>query len=145
MQIALVKTISMKEQLIATLKTSENYTLAMAEAMPEEAYSEKPVDGIWNYNELMNHIAYGIEWWGKNYILKVETAWNPPAPEHGKKRTIDGLKKAYSNLVKTINKEQLSEEGIKGFYSTLDHITHHRGQASVYLRLNGIVPPEYTY
>jgi uncharacterized damage-inducible protein DinB len=25
----------------------------------------------------------------------------------------------------------------------LDHATHHRGQAVVYLRLNGIKPPEY--
>jgi uncharacterized damage-inducible protein DinB len=28
-------------------------------------------------------------------------------------------------------------------YRLLDHATHHRSQALVYLRLKGIVPPEY--
>ncbi|MEM6517680.1 MAG: DinB family protein, partial [Bacteroidota bacterium] len=26
---------------------------------------------------------------------------------------------------------------------TIDHVTHHRGQATIYLRMNGIKPPDY--
>jgi uncharacterized damage-inducible protein DinB len=40
----------------------------------------------------------------------------------------------------------------KGRFSTLDvmlgvmiHVSHHRGQAEVYLRVKGIVPPEYKW
>jgi uncharacterized damage-inducible protein DinB len=39
----------------------------------------------------------------------------------------------------------MNEDRIKGFFATMDHITHHRGQIIVYLRGNGITPPEYTW
>ena len=46
---------------------------------------------------------------------------------------------------------QMHGEG-KGIFSTMDvmlgvmiHMTHHRGQAEVYLRLKGITPPEYKW
>jgi hypothetical protein len=43
-------------------------------------------------------------------------------------------------------KEQtLDEKSVYGAYATLDHITHHRGQAVLYLRTHGIEPPEYVY
>ena len=29
------------------------------------------------------------------------------------------------------------------FYLTRDHVTHHRGQMVVYLRLKGLEPPQY--
>jgi uncharacterized damage-inducible protein DinB len=135
----------MKEKLIDTLQTSEQYTLAVAEAMPENDYQDKPVDTIWNFNELMNHIAYGIEWWKDNYIKKMEMAWNPPTAKGNKKATIAFLKETYTALKNAIYEEQFSEEAVRGLYATLDHITHHRGQATIFLRLKGITPPEYTY
>ncbi|MEI9809126.1 MAG: hypothetical protein WDO16_15395 [Bacteroidota bacterium] len=39
----------MKEQLLTTLETSRNYTLAVAEAMPEKNYVFKPADTAWNF------------------------------------------------------------------------------------------------
>jgi uncharacterized damage-inducible protein DinB len=38
-----------------------------------------------------------------------------------------------------MEKTQLSRRKFVG----ADHITHHRGQIVVYLRLNGIKPPQY--
>lgn len=38
-------------------------------------------------------------------------------------------------------REQLREQ----LLATLDHITHHRGQAIIYLRCNNIAPPEYVF
>ena len=52
----------MKEQLLAIVETSRNYTLAVAEAMPDATYNFKPAGAGWNFIELMHHIAYGIEW-----------------------------------------------------------------------------------
>jgi len=134
----------MKKHLTNTINNSENYTMAVAEAMPENAYNTQPVDAVWNFGELMNHIAYGIEWWTKNYIQKEETEWEPPAPKKTKKETIANLGHAYQFLKDSLN-GNASEEKINGLYATLDHITHHRGQATTYLRFNGITPPEYVY
>jgi len=135
----------MKEQLKNTINNSETYTLAVAEAMPEKNYGSKPVDAVYNFGELMNHIAYGIEWWTKNYIKKEEVPWNPPASKSGKKEAIVSLKDSYQFLKSSLNSGVVSEEKLNGLHATLDHITHHRGQATTYLRIKGITPPEYTY
>jgi uncharacterized damage-inducible protein DinB len=39
----------------------------------------------------------------------------------------------------------VSDSVVKGFQATIDHITHHRGQAVLHLRGQGITPPEYVY
>ncbi|WP_276371177.1 DinB family protein [Chryseolinea sp. H1M3-3] len=117
----------------------------MAEAMPETRYDFKPSPDVWNFKELMNHIVYGISWWENNYLKKIETPWNPP-PILGKRQEIlDAMHKAYDALAQTIAKGKSNDGVLKGFHATLDHVTHHRGQAIVYLRCNGITPPEYTF
>lgn len=135
----------MKEQLLTTLENSRQYTIAVAEAMPEKNYSFKPVDTVWNFGELLQHIAYGIHWWEENFIKGNKVEWAPPAVKDKKKPAIDSLQTAYDSLSKTLSKGNLTEEAVKGFHATLDHITHHRGQAVLFLRLQGVVPPEYTY
>ncbi|MCI0750457.1 MAG: hypothetical protein L0Y35_01335 [Flammeovirgaceae bacterium] len=55
------------------------------------------------------------------------------------------LNQFYDSLKETIQKINLTEQTMMGFYATLDHITHHRGQAVFYLRAQHIAPPEYMY
>lgn len=135
----------MKTYVLSTLEISKNYTLAIAEAMPENLYNFKPTTEIMTYNELINHIAYGIQWWEANYVKQVETKWDPPAAKINKKETVKNLQQCFGALQETINKANLNDDQVKGFYSTMDHIAHHRGQATLHLRLNGITPPEYAF
>jgi uncharacterized damage-inducible protein DinB len=135
----------MKTQLSSILENSRTYTLAVAEAMPENLYDFRPTEEVWNFNELVNHIAYGIEWWHANYIKKTEQSWSPPVAKNTKRETIKFLQQSYDGLLKTLDSEKLSDESVKGFWATLDHITHHRGQAVLHLRLNKIAPPEYAF
>lgn len=135
----------MNEQLLTTLENSKNYTLSVADKMPEKSYNFKPEGAGWNFRELLQHIAYGIDWWKENQIEGTESEWNPPVPVAGKKETISKLSKAYESLKKTIKNLKPDDQSVQGFHATMDHITHHRGQAVVYLRCKGINPPEYTY
>lgn len=135
----------MKDQLLATLENSRRYTLQVAEAMPEGSYAFKPVDTVWSFQELLHHIAYGIQWWEENYVKGTSSDWNPPASKGGKKDVIAYLTKAYAALKDTISNAKLTEKEVQGFHATLDHITHHRGQAVTYLRGQGVTPPEYGY
>jgi uncharacterized damage-inducible protein DinB len=135
----------MKEQLLSTLEISKNYTLEVADAMPEQGYSLKPVDSIWNFGELLSHIAYGIQWWEANYVKGEKMDWAPPVAKTGKNDVRKYLESAYDGLKNTISSGNSNESVVRGFYAALDHITHHRGQATIYLRANGIVPPEYAY
>jgi len=135
----------MKEQLLTTLENSRVYTLAVAEAMPEKFYDSKPTDAVWTFKELLHHIAYGIEWWNDNNIKKVKVDWNPPATVKDKAAIINYLNHAYDTLKSTVGKVTINDATVIGFVSTLDHVTHHRGQAVTYLRCQGIVSPEYSF
>ncbi|HEY8898727.1 MAG TPA: DinB family protein [Niastella sp.] len=135
----------MKEQLLATVENSKNYTLQVADAMPEKGYADKPAGAGWNFGELLHHIAYGIQWWQDNYITGTKTSWDPPPAKNKKQDLIADLTRAYDTLQKTIKQQPPSEQSVNGVHATLDHITHHRGQAVLYLRTNGVEPPEYVY
>lgn len=135
----------MQEQLLTTLDNSRNYTMAVAEAMPAKSYESRPVAGAWNFGELLHHIAYGIEWWQDNYIKGKKVDWNPPTATTDKKQVIEYLDRAYDSLKATISEGKPTDKTINGFHATLDHITHHRGQAVLHLRCQGITAPEYIY
>lgn len=135
----------MKEQLLATLENSRNYTLQVAEAMPDQSYHFRPVETVWNFKELMHHIAYGIQWWEENQIKGNQVPWNPTEVKANKKQAMAYLNQAFDSLRNTVDRQKLTDEAVKGFHATLDHVTHHRGQAVTYLRCSGITPPEYVY
>ena len=135
----------MKKHIQSTFDITKNYMLAVAEAMPESSYSFKPVAEVMTFNELINHIAYGIQWWEANYVNLKETKWDPPSAKANKKETVKYLQQSFDALQETLNNVKLTDEIVKGFYSTFDHVSHHRGQATVYLRLKGIVPPDYVF
>jgi uncharacterized damage-inducible protein DinB len=133
------------KDLLTTLQNSRNYTLLVAQAMPENSYDFKPTEAVWSFGELLNHIAYGIQWWEDNYIKGNQVAWNPPPAKNNKQEVLRYLTKAYDALQETMSSQKLTPEAIKGFHATIDHTTHHRGQAILYLRCTGTTPPEYTY
>lgn len=135
----------MKEQLSATVERSKGYTMQVAAVMPEEGYAFRPAGVGWNFGELLQHIAYGIEWWGNNYIRGKKTDWAPPVVGSDKAAVQKALLQAYGALAETIDRVPLKDETVAGLHAALDHITHHRGQAVLYLRCNGVEPPEYTY
>ena len=135
----------MNKELSATLNNSKEYTMAVAAAMPESGYSFKPTDAVMDFGTLLQHIAYGIEWWEANYVKGVKTDWAPPAETNDRKKVNDYLQKVYDALAKTVSSTKLNEDAVRGFYATLDHITHHRGQAITYLRCKNIEAPEYRY
>ena len=133
------------KSLLGLLENSRGYTLAVAEAMPIQLEQFKPADDTWNFREQLHHIAYGIEWWTDNFVKGIKADWNPPAVSKSRKEVTDYLNKAYGSFKEAIMESPMNDDQVNGIYATLDHITHHRGQCIVYLRCNGITPPEYTY
>ena len=134
-----------REKLITLLENSRSYTLAVAEAMPVKLDNYKPATDVWTFREQLHHIAYGIEWWNDNYVKGIKSAWAPPATSKSRKEVMAYLNQAYDSLKETLTNSPLNDDRARGFHASLDHITHHRGQCIVYLRINGIPAPEYTY
>lgn len=142
---AISKHRDMKAHVNKTLENAREYTLQVAAAMPESGYGFKPVDEVWTFNELLHHIGYGIYWWEENYIRQQSSEWEPPAVTAGKQAVTDYLEKAFADLEKNVKQLKEGSPAMEGFFATMDHITHHRGQATVYLRCQGITPPAYNY
>ena len=144
-EIVLQKRKSMKKKLLTVLENSRNYTVAVADAMPEKDYNSKVIKESWKFDDLLTHIGYGIIWWNSNFIKNTKTEWEPPKTPATKKAVIEYLSGAYDTLKETLENSEISDDVIYGFNATIDHVTHHRAQAVLFLRHTNITPPEYIY
>lgn len=136
------------------------HCLEVAKAMPEELYGYRPAVESKTFGEQMVHIGYTIELLTKRYVQGQEVKPNTPdANQMTKKEIIMLLEQGFSyteNVIRTIEQEAL-DESCKMYHSgnivsrafvlfyVQDHLTNHRAKANLYLRMNGIDPPEYTW
>lgn len=136
------------------------HCLEVAEAMPEELYRYKPTPESKSFAEQMVHIGYTIELLTKRYVQGMEVKPNTPdASTMSKTEIISLLKNGFTyttNVIKTVEKSKLDETCVMyhsgntvsrafAFFYVQDHLTNHRAKANLYLRLNNIKPPEYTW
>jgi uncharacterized damage-inducible protein DinB len=142
-----------KPTILKHLKTSRDFTLKVAEAMPEADYGFKLTPTQMSFGAQLTHIAQGF-----TYFLSPFTGQkpNPAKPASESKadviafikssydQAIDGVSKLTpEQLSKTYKSEEGSETGLELLMGMLDHATHHRASAEMYLRAKGIKPPEY--
>ncbi|PWJ60634.1 putative damage-inducible protein DinB [Dyadobacter jejuensis] len=145
-----------KQQQIANWERAKTYTMEYLEAMPEAAYAMKPTPDIRSFAQQMGHIA------DANYAF-ASAASGIESPMKGSIEKGDDLSKAtiteavmnsYDFVISAIEGMADSDfdESIKFFGMDVksglalekgfEHQTHHRGQCTIYLRLNGVTPPE---
>ncbi len=143
-------------------KGMKSYTLAVAEAMPEDKYYYKPVDEENTFAFQLVHMADNLYYISSKLIRDTESPIDLKIAEEkvnnkklSKKEIIEYVGKAFDYAEETFaqmtDKDLEEEIDYWGGHSTKrkivfllnDHQTHHRGQLIVYLRLNGIKPPKY--
>lgn len=136
-------------------KNATEYTLEFAKAMPEEYYSYKPVEIEMTFGEQLKHIAGNMVWLSSSYLNGTKTTLDPVNAGSSKKEIIAILEKSFAYANETIShlNEKILNENVNFFAGMMtkrrimllmtDHVTHHRGQLVVYLRLKGIEPPAY--
>ena len=142
-----------KSAILKHLATSRDFTVKVAEAMPEADYNFKLTAPQKSFGEQLTHLAQGF-----TYFLSPISGEkpNPGKPASmNKADVIAFVKSSYDNAIQRVN--QLTPEQIAKSYKSeegtmtgmdlllgmLDHATHHRASAEMYLRAKGITPPEY--
>jgi len=136
------------------------HCIDVAKAMPEEKYGYKPTEVSKTFGEQMVHIAAANRLLTKRYVLGMDVKPNTPeASKMTKEEILIFMQKSFeftSGIIKTIKQEQL-DETCKMYHSgnvvsrafalfyTQDHLANHRAKSNLYLRMNGIDPPEYTW
>lgn len=145
---------------VERLENSRKYLLLVAEMMPEDKYDFKATPESLSFGENLMHIGFAIDWHSQSLlggrearVWKTDTIYkiaNKP-----KKEMIAILNKTFDEAITLIEKfdttkfdDKLNYFGLNRskrqiFLLLADHITHHRGQMLVTLRLNGLVPPRY--
>jgi len=136
------------------------HCLAVAEAMPENLYQYKPTEVSKTFAEQMVHIATSTELLTKRYVQGMDV--KPVRLEASmmtKAAIIELMKKGFAyttNVIQTIEQKQLDElcimyhsknEVSRAFalFYVQDHLANHRAKANLYIRMNGITPPSYTW
>ncbi|MGE5645211.1 MAG: DinB family protein [Acidobacteriota bacterium] len=136
-------------------KTSKEYTIAVAEKMPEQGYDFRPNAAQMTFAQQLVHIAEANGF----FISTLTGAKSPVAkPEKlDKASVIKMLNDSFDWDIKSIEgltPEQLSKQvkleggmmsGLEAILLAMDHTTHHRGQCIVYLRARDIAPPDYQF
>ena len=151
---------SFTQMYLPVWEEARDHCMEVAKAMPEELYSYKPTEVSKTFGEQMVHIGYTIELLTKRYVQGMEVVPNTPdANEMTKEEILDLLQSGFAyttEVINTIEQAQLDENCVMyhsgntvsrafAFFYVQDHLTNHRAKANLYLRMNGIDPPEYTW
>ncbi len=135
---------------------SAEYTIKVAQLMPEEYYNFRPNEETFTFSQQIAHIITNIYWLNSTFILnEVNPIKDSNLEDLSKEELIKYFEDASKYVLKSA--EDLSDKQVSTpiifagvimtkkriFYLMRDHLTHHRAQSIVYLRLNGIQPPKY--
>lgn len=149
-----------KGQMVKEWERSKAYTVDYLNTMPADKYSFKAVDSIRSFAQQMLHLASA-----NTFFLSLATDQQPPSfPQNleqspgaqSKDSVMYYVTKSYDFCIDAVKKSDISKWGEKkklpfGNYEetryallnkAIEHQAHHRGQTTIYIRLQGIRPPQ---
>jgi uncharacterized damage-inducible protein DinB len=152
---ALSQQLDVKAAFVKHLKTSRDFTLKVAEQMPDADYGFKLTPAQMSFGEQITHLAQT-----QAFLLAPFSSGQPNAPKpasNSKKDILAFVRQSFDKSIDTVSKltpEQLAKTynsgegtmtGLEMLMFIMDHTTHHRASAEMYLRAKGITPAEYQY
>lgn len=152
---------------VAKWANSRDYTLAVAEAMPAEDYGFRPdypvrdtvggeLRAARTFGQQLIHLADNVAWLSASKLRSGERPPRSEADPSDKAAVIAYLTEAFAAgdaALRALRLGALDEE-VEWFGGSrlsrrrvglllFDHVTHHRAQAIVYLRMSGREAPRY--
>lgn len=148
------------KQYLERLENSKTYLLLIAEQMPEEHYGYRATPESKSFAENLMHIGWAMDWHSQTLLGgRPARDWQTDMELRVGTKTKAEMMTAISNtfdasiaLINAFDVSKLNDELDYGGLNRTkrqillllpDHISHHRGQMLVSMRLNGLVPPRY--
>lgn len=148
-----------KAQLVADWQRAKEYTMEYLNAMPKDKYGAKAVDSTRSFEQQMLHLASANVFlmatatgekllpWASFGLENSKTAQNKDSVVYYVMASYDFCKHAVQNSdvskwgerIKVFGQFETTRFGM--MQKTFEHQTHHRGQTTIYIRLQGIRPP----
>ncbi|HUK36867.1 MAG TPA: DinB family protein [Vicinamibacterales bacterium] len=144
-----------KAAVVKHLTTSRDFTLKVANQMPEADYAFKLTPPQMSFAEQMVHLASEQAGLLAPFTNARPTPSKPASMS--KKDVIAFVRQSFDQSIAAVSKltpEQIgktyssgegSMTGVELLMFLLDHTTHHRASAEMYLRAKGITPTEYQF
>jgi uncharacterized damage-inducible protein DinB len=144
-----------KGAILKHLKVSKEFTLKVAEAMPAASYDFKLTPPQMSFGGQITHLAQGLDFFLSPFSGEKSSDAKPAS--NSKADVVAFLKASFdkaiarveavksSQLSVTFNTDEGPRTGLDLLLGVLDHTTHHRASAEMYLRAEGITPPEYSF
>ena len=127
-------------------------SVAVADAMPADKFGFRPHPESMAFGELISHIATTNYQFCAGLKDSEPPALPSPADKDGTTKFLSDSFQFCSEVVNGLTEEQLRAvhnspdgqlPGREVLLAMYIHVAHHRGQAEIYLRDNGIRPPGY--
>jgi len=147
--------VDVKAAYLKHLKTSKDFTLKVANQMPEASYDFKLTPPQMSFAEQMVHLSQSMDFFLSAFSGE-KPAQNKPA-SMAKKDVVAFVGKCFDGAIDKVSKltpDQFSKTykggegtmtGLEILMGMMDHTTHHRASAEMYLRAKGITPAEYEF
>jgi uncharacterized damage-inducible protein DinB len=143
-----------KAVVLKHLQTSRDFTLKVADQMPESTYDFKLTPPQMSFAEQMVHLSQAFD----EFLapLTGESVSGKPA-SMSKKEVIAFVRKSFDDAITRVSKLTTAQitktysagggpvSGLDMLMELLDHTTNHRASAEMYLRAKGITPAEYRF
>tara|TARA_R110002073_G_scaffold139232_3_gene289464 strand:+ start:19278 stop:19853 length:576 start_codon:yes stop_codon:yes gene_type:complete len=150
------------------LESMKTYTLQVAEAMPADKYTFKPTDSVRSFGEQLAHLGMSSKFLLDVFIKDEKVAFDPYTEAETEQRIGASKEEAIALITSSLNEVIATLKGMdskslnkkftvvfdpkkpeftkkEGFEFIRDHITHHRAQALVSLRMQGVKAPSYRF
>jgi uncharacterized damage-inducible protein DinB len=144
--------------MVADWQRAKAYTKEYLDAMPADGLAYKPNADVRSFAEQMLHIAmanfaFAAAASGKAQPYKEKNL--EKAPEYATKEALDKVvMESYDFVIAALQGTHEAQMGEKikvfgmdmtrdlAYSKAFEHQTHHRGQATLYLRMKGVTPPK---
>jgi len=145
----------LKAMVLKHLKTSEDFTLKVADAMPEGDYDFKLTPDQMTFGGQITHLTQAV----LHYLAPLSTEKSAASkPASAKKADViafvrtsfeaaeaDVSKLTTEDMSKPYKMGKNSMSGSELILGMFVHTAHHRSAAEMYLRAKGITPPAYEF
>lgn len=143
-----------KAAIVGRLKNSRDFTVKVAEAMPESDYGFKLTKEQMSFAQQISHLGESFSYFMSTFTGEKAKPGKPASMN--KSDVISFVKNAYDQTIDQVSKlssaqiekdykgsDGSSASGLTDLISMLEHAAHHRASAEMYLRAKGIKPPSY--
>ncbi|MEP1306178.1 MAG: DinB family protein [Balneola sp.] len=147
------------DEFIADMERNKTMSLSYVDAMPADKFSYKPAEDVRTYAQQFLHISQGLIGLSSNGTgaapifqgenLEATEAYQTKAEvkrivTESYDFAIKSMKEMdASTLNEVVQRGQFKVTRLGWINKAMEHNTHHKGQCAIYLRMNGITPPQF--